>query len=50
MNEVRISPEKREELTKWLAEQPFRFASPILQFLEENEVKPETKPEHELAE
>jgi hypothetical protein len=41
MNEIVINPEKRKELTNWLMEQPAKFANPILQFLQENEVKKE---------
>ena len=41
MKEVRLTPEKREELNKWLMEQPFKFAQPVLAFLAENEVEEE---------
>ena len=39
MKEVHLSVEAKEQLTNWLMEQPAKFANPILQFLEENEVK-----------
>lgn len=39
MKEVKLTPEKRQELTNWLMEIPAKYANPVLQFLAENEVK-----------
>ena len=38
MKEVHLNAQKREELTKWLMELPAKYANPLLQFLQENEV------------
>jgi len=39
IKKVILTPEKRQELTTWLMEQPAKFTNPILQFLAENEVE-----------
>lgn len=44
MKEVKLSAEKRQELTNWLLEIPAKYANPVLQFLAENEVNEEPKP------
>lgn len=41
MKEVRLNPQKRQEFTNWLMELPAKYANPILQFLQENEVQTE---------
>ena len=45
MKKVVLTPEKRQELTNWLMEQPAKFTNPILQFLQENEEEEVEEPE-----
>jgi hypothetical protein len=42
MKAVKLTPEKRQELTNWLLEIPAKYCNPVLQFLADNE---ETEPE-----
>lgn len=39
MKDVHIKSTDRQELEKWLLEIPAKFANPILQFLQQNEVQ-----------
>lgn len=41
MKDVLIKSTDRQELEKWLLEIPAKFANPILQFLQQNEIKDE---------
>jgi hypothetical protein len=43
MKEVLISQQKRQDLTNWLLEIPAKYANPILQFLQENEIQTYTE-------
>ena len=49
MKEVHLNAQKREELTKWLMELPAKYANPLLQFLQENEVTTQEEPTNPIG-
>lgn len=41
---IEITAAEYTELEKWLAEQPFKFAAPMLQFLQKKQLAAQTPP------